>query len=413
MHQDDIVDVAIVGAGTVGLCAAVSLLAQGLSVAIVDPRSASSLEHSEYDGRDVALSTGILSWLDTLNVLQHLSREERSPIRGARVMDLDVSRSLSFGPAPGSDRIGEFIPEHRLRDQLFALIRHHARLRLYLNHRLTALQTAGDRVCLTLDDGQEIAGRLLAAADGRGSKTRALLGIKQQIDDQGFDMLCCRVRHDQPQDGWTMQQFDDAGCIATLPLNGQHASLALMLKPAEADRLMMMKEGAFCAYLDTRLKGRLGMMSLSSSRYRMPLSGTYAEQFRAPRAVLLGDAAVGMLPITAHGLNLGLLGVRSLAAEVAAAQAAGQDIGSDSVTHQAARRAQLTARPLYTATQEISRLFTRHDAVSYTLRRLAMMVGHPFQHLVGLNSEQRDARTVPWIGALRDSLSLWKLPPSI
>lgn len=412
MHQqeDDRVDVAVIGAGTVGLCTAASLLAGGLSVAIVDPRPASSLKDSEYDGRDVALSTGILTWLDELGALEGLDEAERSPIRGAHIVDLDVTRSLSFGPAFQADRIGEFVPEHRLRDNLFARVQQHPRLAVYLERRLNTIDVHSDHVALTLDNGHCVKTSLLAAADGRGSKARALLGIGQRIDDQGFDMVCCRTRHEQAHDGWTIQQFDDDGSIATLPLNGRQTSLALMLKPTDADRLMMMKEGAFCAYLDTRLKGRLGQMSLTSSRYRVPLSGTYAERFGASRAILLGDAAVGMLPITAHGLNLGLIGTRSLAAEVAAARDKGHDIGGKEVIQAVARRAQLTAKPLYTTTQEISRLFTRHDAVSRKLRHLAMIAGHPFQHLVGLNCEQRDARTVPWIGALRDALPRWLSP---
>lgn len=409
MYQEcEKVDVAVVGAGTVGLCAALALLEQGLSVAIIDPRPATSLEGSEYDGRDVALSNGILDWLDTLGALELISATERSPIRGARITDLEVSRSLVFGPAPGSNQVGEFIPEHRLRDALFALVRQQAGFSSRLAHRLSAVDTQSDHVQLTLDDGASLTARLLVAADGRGSKTRALVNIGCRTDDQGFDMLCCRVQHSAPHDGWTLQQFDDEGSIATLPLQGQQTSLALMLRPADADRVMMMEEGTLRAYLDTRLQGRLGQISLTSSRYRVPLSGSYAERFCASRTILLGDAAVGMLPITAHGLNLGLIGARSLAAEVADACSKGEDIGHDSVVKAVARRAQLTARPLYLATQEIARLFTQRDAVSRKLRYLAMTVGHPFQHLVGLNCEQRGARTVPWIGALKEALPLWK-----
>ncbi|WP_414502713.1 FAD-dependent oxidoreductase [Zymobacter sp. IVIA_5232.4 C2] len=409
MHQErDTVDVAVIGAGTVGLSAALALLVQGLSVAVIDPRPAASLQDSEYDGRDVALSNGILDWLDTLGALSGLTDGERSPIRGARVSDLEVSRSLSFGPVPGADRVGEFIPEHRLRDELFTLVTRQAGFQPLLERRLSGVRMLSDRVQLTLDDGRSLDARLLVAADGRVSKTRSLVNISHRTDDQGFDMLCCRVKHSEPHDGWTLQQFDNGGSIATLPLQGQQTSLALMLKPVDADRVMMMDEGTLRAYLDTRLQGRLGDIALTSSRYRVPLSGSYADRFHAERTILLGDAAVGMLPITAHGLNLGLMGARSLAAEVAVACQNGDDIGGDSVVATVARRAQLTARPLYLATQEIARLFTQRDAISRKLRYLAMTVSHPFQHFVGLNCEQRDARSVPWIGALKEALPLWK-----
>lgn len=405
MYQTrEAVDVAIIGAGTVGLCTALALLEQGLSVAVVDPRPAASLVNSEYDGRDIALSNGILDWLGALGALQNIATQERSPINGARVIDLEVSRSLSFGPAAGTDHIGEFIAEHRLRDELFALVQAHTRFQPRLGVRLKSVVSHHEHVMLALDDGSELSARLLAAADGRASKTRGLVNISHRIDDQGFDMVCCRVQHATPHDGWTLQQFDSDGSIATLPLQRQQTSLALMLKPTDADRVMLMDEATLSAYVDARLQGRLGALSLTSSRYRVPLSGSYAEQFCAKRTVLLGDAAVGMLPITAHGLNLGLIGARSLAAELAVAQQMGSDIGADEVVKKVAQRAQLTARPLYLATQEIARLFTQHDAIARKLRYLAMTAGYPFQHLVGLNCEQRDARTVPWIGALKDAL---------
>ncbi|MFO1269021.1 MAG: hypothetical protein U1F67_21070 [Rubrivivax sp.] len=66
-------------------------------------------------------------------------------------------------------------------------------------------------------------------------------------------------------------------------------------------------------------------------RHHYPLVGVYAHRFTAPRFALIGDAAVGMHPVTAHGYNFGLYGVEVLARELAAARAAGRDIGDAAV----------------------------------------------------------------------------------
>ena len=51
-----------------------------------------------------------------------------------------------------------------------------------------------------------------------------------------------------------------------------------------------------------------GKMKLSGKRYSYPMITTYAKKFISNRFALIGDAAVGMHPVTAHGFNLGLYG---------------------------------------------------------------------------------------------------------
>ena len=47
-------------------------------------------------------------------------------------------------------------------------------------------------------------------------------------------------------------------------------------------------------------------MELVGKRYSYPMVTTYAKKFISDRFALIGDAAVGMHPVTAHGFNLGL-----------------------------------------------------------------------------------------------------------
>ncbi|MGC4010503.1 MAG: hypothetical protein QM805_16830 [Pseudomonas sp.] len=49
---------------------------------------------------------------------------------------------------------------------------------------------------------------------------------------------------------------------------------------------------------------RLGEMAQAGSRHACPLVAVYAERFAGRRSALIGDAAIGMHPITAHGFNI-------------------------------------------------------------------------------------------------------------
>jgi 2-polyprenyl-6-methoxyphenol hydroxylase-like FAD-dependent oxidoreductase len=126
-------------------------------------------------------------------------------------------------------------------------------------------------------------------------------------------------------------------------------------------------------------------MQLSSSRHIYPLVGAYARRFATERCALIGDAAVGMHPVTAHGFNLGLQSLERLAAELARAVATGVDIGSLPVLQRYEAAHQRGARPLYLATNALVRLYTD----SRPLHTLARTVGlrlaervRPFKHAI-------------------------------
>ena len=133
------------------------------------------------------------------------------------------------------------------------------------------------------------------------------------------------------------------------------------------------------------LDHRLGAMELVTERYSYPLVGAYSDRFIGKRFALIGDAAVGMHPVTAHGYNLGLRSADTLASQVIKAAQSGRDIGSAWVLHNYEVRHQLLARPLYDSTNLIVRLYTDDKPVAKVARRAAIRIGNniaPFKKLV-------------------------------
>ena len=57
-------------------------------------------------------------------------------------------------------------------------------------------------------------------------------------------------------------------------------------------------------------------MKLVGKRYSYPMITTYAKKFTSDRFAVIGDAAVGLHPVTAHGFNLGLKGLEILISEI-------------------------------------------------------------------------------------------------
>ena len=99
-------------------------------------------------------------------------------------------------------------------------------------------------------------------------------------------------------------------------------------------------------------------MKLIGKRYSYPMITTYSKKFIAPRFALIGDAAVGMHPVTAHGFNLSLKGLEILINEIKSAIKNKTDIGLITVLQNYQSKLHRVAAPIYLATNGIVNLYT-------------------------------------------------------
>ena len=88
----------------------------------------------------------------------------------------------------------------------------------------------------------------------------------------------------------------------------------------------------------------------------------------------MGDAAVGMHPVTAHGYNFGLYGVQVLAQALQSAHAARQDIGQLNVLQPYEAEHRRTTLPVYVGTNAVVSLFTDERTPAKLARRAVLAV---------------------------------------
>jgi 2-polyprenyl-6-methoxyphenol hydroxylase-like FAD-dependent oxidoreductase len=149
----------------------------------------------------------------------------------------------------------------------------------------------------------------------------------------------------------------------------------LTVSLAEAERLSKLEDEALGWELSGRYSFRLGKMRVASSRHVYPLVITMAKQFVAPGAALIGDAAIGMHPVTAHGFNLGLASAVTLAREIREALRLGLDWADDRVLQRYQFIHRRTSLPLYRATNLIVRLYNDERPPARAARRAAIHLG--------------------------------------
>lgn len=360
-------DVAIIGAGPAGLALAAALDGSAHRVTLVERAPEAALAEPAFDGREIALTWRSQAILRDLGAWDRIPASETAPLREAKVVNGDSPLALRFAPGAAGGPLGRLVPNHLIRRALFEAVAA-GRARLLAGCAVTglALRPAGAR--LALADGRALSARLVVAADSRFSEARRRAGIGAAMLDFGRTMIVARVAHAVPHGGVATEWFGHGQTIAMLPLNGDLSSVVLTLPPDEAEHLMAATPEAFDAEVTRRCQGRFGAMRLDGTRHAYPLVATYAHRFTGRRFALLGDAAVGMHPVTAHGFNFGLSGAAMLARAIAGAGDPGAAGGLERYAA-AHRRATL---PLFLATNAVARLYG-DDRPPARLARAALM----------------------------------------
>ncbi len=370
----------IAGAGPAGLSLARGLAQSRHQVILIEPQSQDALADPAADGREIALTLRSCAILRDMDVWQTIPPDEAYPLRQARVRNGGSPFALSIGSERG-DALGQLVSNHLIRRALFQSVSAQPNVSFRCGRKLANVIRSATGVTVELDNGEVLTGDLLVAADSRFSHTRSQLGIEAKVERFGHTMLVARIAHEAPHHGAALEWFDNGRTIALLPLAEGVSSLVLTLPDDQARRLCAMDdariENAFADYL----RGELGAIGLMTRPHAYPLAMTFSRRFAATRAVLIGDTAVGMHPVTAHGFNFGLLGANRLAKALAQAE----DPGAALLLRRWALRHRLATLPLYQATLQLVRLYTDDRRAAAPLRSTVLRIGAfpPISRMMG------------------------------
>lgn len=345
--------IVIVGAGPAGLSLARALADSPHRVVLIEPQDRAALAAPPPDGREIALTLRSEQILAQLGAWQHIPAAQVFPLAGARVRDGQSPFALPIGSGQGG-ALGHLVSNHLIRAALFKAVEGQANVELRCGRKVVRAASNAAGAEVTLDDGTRLCADLLVAADTRFSQTREQLGIGVAVERFGHTMLVGRVAHTASNHGLATEWFGQGRTVALLPLGPRMSSLVLTLPDAAARQVCALDDAALTARYQDYLGGEWGAISLVTRPAAYPPAMTYAQRFTGPRCALVGDAAVGMHPVTAHGFNFGLLSAWRLAREVARAS----DPGDALALRRYALRHRAATLPLYHATLHLVGLFT-------------------------------------------------------
>ncbi len=383
-------DIVIVGAGPAGLSFARLLAHSGLSIAIVDKQKQEGIASPIFDGRDIALTHLSRTILTEINVWQRFDKDVIHLLKEATVQDGGAPYALHFERTDDDEApLGYLIANHHIRHALYQEVIEHDNISFFCEHEVRHIQSDSNTAFVSLKqaNGEEeiLQADLVVAADSRFSNTRQMMGIGAKMKDYGRVMIVCNMKHQGSHNNTAQECFYYGRTCAILPLGNGVSSIVITTPASRSTELTQMDDAAFTQEVERMFEHRLGSMELFTKRYSYPLIGVFSDRFVGQRFALVGDAAVGMHPVTAHGYNLGLRSADTLAKQIIKAAKKGKDIASNEVLQSYQLRHRLLARPLYDATNIIVRLFTDDSQPARFVRKVALRVGNnikPFKKLV-------------------------------
>ncbi len=376
-------DIIIVGAGPAGLCLAQRLSGRSLKIIVLEQQTRDQLEAPPFDGREIALTQHSAKLMQDMGLWDLVPGADIAPLVDAKVMDGPSSFSMLIGHGLGGrSELGWLMSNHLIRQAAWTGVQQaiatHADITLMTGEKVSAVQSDATQGSVTLASGRTLRAKLLVAADSRFSSTRRMMGIAAHMHDFGKNMLVCAMTFEKPHHFAAWEWFGYGQTLALLPMNphpvtGAHRASAVITLPSrEIEALMQMEPADFNAAVTRRFANRLGAMQLVSTRHNYPLVAVFPQRLVAKRFATVGDAAVGMHPVTAHGFNFALLSVEALTQEIAAALHTQADIGSTSLLQRYEVRQKRATLPLFWMTRLIVEIYTRDTAPAKLVRKVLL-----------------------------------------
>jgi 2-polyprenyl-6-methoxyphenol hydroxylase-like FAD-dependent oxidoreductase len=292
-------EVLVVGAGPVGLAVAASLAGHGHDVTVVERQAAGA-----NTSRAAVVHARTLEMLERIGVSKRLTglgiQARQFSIRDGDRELVPVRFDRLQTEYPYTLMIPQNITEQVLLDRLEELGG-----RVHRPYTATGMSQTSDGAEVALDSGETIKAQYVVAADGMNSTIRDLAGLGHDSNDAlalSFSLADVRVEGGLPADQ-VLLFFSKPGMLVVAPL--PDGSFRLV---AEVDDAPEQPDVDYAQrLLNTRGPRRTTVRVTEviwGSRFR--IHERVADQYRAGRVLLAGDAAHTHSPAGGQGMNLGL-----------------------------------------------------------------------------------------------------------
>jgi 2-polyprenyl-6-methoxyphenol hydroxylase-like FAD-dependent oxidoreductase len=325
-------DVLVVGAGPTGLAVGASLITRGVRAVLVD-----ALAEGQNTSRAAAVNSRTLEVLEDLDVARRMVKAgliaPRFTMREGRQILVSVDFSDLPTKHPYTLMLSQADTERLLLERLHELGGDVIRPKT-----LSRLTQDAEGITATFADGETIRAGYVVGADGIHSAVREQAGIGFTGGEfaESFALADVRLDGDAPRDE-VILFYAREGLNVLAPLPGD---IFRIVAPA-ADVPKVPSAAFVQELLDARAFGPRQLMVtdlLWTTRFH--IHHRVADNYRAGRLLLAGDAAHVHSPAGGQGMNLGITDAISLAGALAEVAHGGSDAALDAYATAQRRRAE-------------------------------------------------------------------------
>lgn len=329
-------DVLVVGAGIVGQTMALSAAKAGARTLCIDVVPVPSPKTE--DVRTAALYPPAAQFLQSLGVWP-----SAQPLRDIRLIDASGGRkpdaSIRLGGREiGSEQIAWNIANADLLAELSRAATQQPLLEVLRPCRITRLLRREDTAIALLDDGSQARTKLVIAADGVESTTRASAGIQTRRWSHGSTALAFLARATRSSRQTCIETHSGGQTLTLVPATEERLAAVWTLPRDEARTLLGMTPEAVAESVSRLSAPHTGRLKILAGPKPWPVRSLFAQRMTARRLALVGEAAHVLPPVGAQGLNLSLADVRALGSLVCEALDCGEDPGAERLLAAYARR---------------------------------------------------------------------------
>ncbi len=300
--------VLIVGGGPVGLAAALALRAHGATDDIT-VLEAAARGQQVFGDRNIALSAASWRFLKRIGV--GVADEQRAAIRAVEVSQRGAFGLLRLEASEiGVPMLGAASPYPALKTA-FDDAAHAAGIAVLYGAKVVAVRHEGAHAVARLATGESLRADCIVLADGAGSD---LLPDFRRIErDSGQLAVITRVAAARPRAGVAIERFTAGGALALVPRADRQWTMIWARPRAEGQRLLQLDAASLQSEIKAAAGNGMGELTVQTKASSYPLLWRVIEPRASGCVVAIGNAAQGLHPVAAQGLNLGLRDAAELA----------------------------------------------------------------------------------------------------